>query len=389
MPTVNEPRSNVSLYEDLMNEDAATDILPGLLRDASSVEREARRFPIHHAVESGPESLPYMMPGTGPPIDTFIKQQYRQRPSSVRERNRKGFTPLHAAAAHKNLRAVKELLNPQYGALGDLDNRQNVEGVTPLEFLWLILKKERQEQEMSGMAWRGYSPDAIEVAWTLRHAAGEDIGTSKKFIEKYRWGCTCGKCTEGWFSPRMRYRIRCKSSFHHFMLAVEANIRSLGQAGALSLRMLSSRPSFKSGIATSADLSTAIGLRYIPPSIRAEVTPEFWKAYRLIVCVIQAKCATEPEVPTPLALVQAAFLHYAGDSVDDFKEAGGKGEHALNFVLDYAEKQSVLGDGSFEAFVEDPEMRETRRAWEALPKCENDLDFELVRRMLRVPTGVR
>ncbi|TCD68454.1 hypothetical protein EIP91_010740 [Steccherinum ochraceum] len=354
MPFANEPRSSVSLYEDLMNEDAATDILPGLLRDASSVEREARRFPIHHAVESGPESLPYMIPGTGPPIDTFIQQQYRQSPSSVRERNRKGFTPLHAAAAHKNLRAVRELLKPQYGALGDLDNRQNVEGVTPLEFLWLILRKERQEQEMSGITWRGYSPDAIEVAWTLRHAAGEDIGTSKKFIEKYRWGCTCGKCTEGWFSPRMRYRIRW-------------------QAGALSLRMLSSRPSFKSGIATSADLSTAIGLRYIPPSVRADVTPEFWKAY----------------LPTPLALVQAAFLHYAGDSVDEFKDAGGKGEHALNFVLDYAEKQSALGDGSFEAFVEDPEMLDTRKTWEMLPKCENDLDFGLMRRMLRVPPDVR
>jgi len=31
--------------------------------------------------------------------------------------------------------------------------------------------------------------------------------TEGEYIKKRRFGCTCGMCTDGWLSPRMRFRL--------------------------------------------------------------------------------------------------------------------------------------------------------------------------------------
>ena len=173
--------------------------------DEGAARRVGDKDPIHTAIgfRSGPAN-----PSHGIPIDKFIRYHYTRDPASIRKRNIKGLTPLHVAGMQRNLLVIKTLLD--LGAEDDLDDWKNTEGKTPVEFAEYVMKAEREANDRMRKPWKGYSDGDLEAVWTLRHEAGEDVGTLQDFIKQRKWGCTCGQCSDGWFSRRMRYRISCK-----------------------------------------------------------------------------------------------------------------------------------------------------------------------------------
>lgn len=168
-------------YEEMDEPDRGTQMLAHGVYDAETMTREARRNSIHNAGLQPGRRIIYNAPGAGLPIDNFIRGCYAHDAGSVRKPNEKGLTPLHAAAMHKNLLAIKTLL--ELGVRDDLSKRDNSLGKTPVGCAEFVLKHEREAAELQdgSKKWRGHSDDSLEVVWTLRHEAGEDVGTLEEY----------------------------------------------------------------------------------------------------------------------------------------------------------------------------------------------------------------
>ncbi len=93
-------------------------------------------------------------------------------------------------------------------------------GSTPLELCeeGLLRARETVEYRLGDLGeavWSGYSEDGLKVAYALRLAMGEDLGSAQtelEFVRPRRWGCTCGGCDDGWLSKRMCSSLQSKSS---------------------------------------------------------------------------------------------------------------------------------------------------------------------------------
>ncbi|TCD68460.1 hypothetical protein EIP91_010746 [Steccherinum ochraceum] len=358
-----EPESDVIAYEEQEEMNADNILFAQGLSDAGAMSREAHKNPIHNAVGLSPDMrYYYTAPGMGIPVDVFIRQCHTKNPTSVRKRNQRGLTPLHAAAINSNLLAVKTLL--ELGATDDLTKMDNAMGKTPYELVKFVMDVERETVERTGKKWDGFSQKSLEVAWTLRRAAGEDVGPLEEYVAQYKWGCTCGKCALGWFSLRMRYRM-------------------MREAAMLSGFMTDSTPSYRPGRVTAEDLVNAIGLDYIPPRLRRDITEAFWLSYRgIVVAILDICCCGGDIVPQPLVALRAA--NTTGNP-RPYIEHGAKADYAVDFVLNNAKTASLLGDGDFDTMMEESETdANVRRAWDTLPRCENDLEFDSVRRQLKL-----
>jgi len=121
-----------------------------------------------------------------------------------------GLTPVHIAAASDNAHALRTLLSlDPRGIAEDLKDRKNQDGITPLEGLEISMRSMKESMETLVGVWRGYSDDALTCEYLLKKAmelpmvaAGEE-----EYIKKRKFGCTCGMCTDGWLSPRMRFQL--------------------------------------------------------------------------------------------------------------------------------------------------------------------------------------
>ncbi|KAG6908196.1 hypothetical protein DXG01_005785 [Tephrocybe rancida] len=82
------------------------------------------------------------------------------------------------------------------------------------------------------------------------------------------------------------------------------------------------------------------------------------------------------EMERPLSVDAIGRLTAGKDGVDFFFDKGGRIEYAFDAIMDSALKQSYLVDGGFE------QMHSSDREFTTLPTCDNDLEFDLVRRML-------
>lgn len=149
-----------------------------------------------------------------PDIAQKIRGAYSRDPSSIHLKDENGFTPLHLAATFANFEAVQALLSlpPDSGIFADLHLRNNSQGLTPLEACEREMRNLREFSETLLGTWKGHSVSALRIVYLLKRAAGEEIqGSEDDFIAGSRWGCTCGQCTDGWLSSRMRYRLLSSS----------------------------------------------------------------------------------------------------------------------------------------------------------------------------------
>ncbi|KAH9849665.1 hypothetical protein C2E23DRAFT_356847 [Lenzites betulinus] len=143
-------------------------------------------------------------------IGGAMREAYDLAPEGVRQRDHRGFSRLHTAALGANLPAVQALfaLPAESGVGADARARNNVAGCTPLGLCEQKVQGTREFTETLLGTWNGYDPDSLRVVLLLKRAAGEEIAQSEEeFIASRKWGCTCGDCTGGWLSMKMRYRL--------------------------------------------------------------------------------------------------------------------------------------------------------------------------------------
>ena len=121
---------------------------------------------------------------------------------------------MHVAAASENAHALRALLSLDPDRIAeDLKDKKNKDCITPLEALEISMRSTKELLEMLVGMWRGYSDDALSCEYLLKKAMGLPmVATGEgEYIKKRKFGCTCGTCTDGWLSPRMRFQLlgRC------------------------------------------------------------------------------------------------------------------------------------------------------------------------------------
>ncbi|OSD07895.1 hypothetical protein PYCCODRAFT_362395 [Trametes coccinea BRFM310] len=309
-------------------------------------ERNAATYPLHYMMEASVLGLNVR------DIGGAIQAAYKQDPSLAREKDDRGFTPLHAAAYTGNLPATRTLLGlpADSGVTEDLYGRDNVAGRTPLELCEQAMQDTKEMAQTLLGSWPGYSAHAVAVVFLLKRAMGEHIPlTEDEYVASRRLGCTCGQCTDGWLSPKMRYRLTKTAE-------VQADI----------MRMSSWGNDF---------MLTNLALEHLPPEIEANgVSRAFTMAYTAVVQAIRdvLRVPGSAGIPTPDAV--EGVLHGQGDQ---FFQGGGRVEHASDYVLRCAMDQSPLGDGTWDKEQEECAAGGSADAvaYAALPKCDNDLEF--------------
>jgi hypothetical protein len=122
-----------------------------------------------------------------------------------------GFLPVHVAAVSANvhaLRALLELYPSPSEVAEDVKDVGNRDGITPIEGLREVMRSSRQFSETLLGKWDGYNEDELRCEYLLAKAGGGSVQeTEEEYVKKRKWGCTCGTCTNGWLSPRMRFRL--------------------------------------------------------------------------------------------------------------------------------------------------------------------------------------
>jgi len=114
------------------------------------------------------------------------------------------------AACSQNVHALRALLElDPSGMAEDLKFAMNKEGMTPLEALEACMCSTREFMETLMQKWDGYNDDDLRCEYLMRKGlrglpAAETEG---EYINKRKFGCTCRMCTDGWLSPRMRFRL--------------------------------------------------------------------------------------------------------------------------------------------------------------------------------------
>ena len=117
--------------------------------------------------------------------------------------------PVHVAAASENVHALRALLEiDPNGMAEDLKDAKNKEGLTPLEILESSMRSTKEFMETVLGVWNGYSDEGLRCEYLLKMANSSPVTvTEAEYIKKGKFGCTCGMCTDGWLSPRMRFRL--------------------------------------------------------------------------------------------------------------------------------------------------------------------------------------
>ncbi|KAF8879191.1 hypothetical protein CPB84DRAFT_1793501 [Gymnopilus junonius] len=385
---------------------------PALTQDEDRAE-----YPLHFAIAADKTPL----------VVQTLRTAYEADHASIRQRHpRTGLLPIHVAAASENVLAIQALLalyapepDVDRAALqGDLKDRNNKNGLTPLEILDATMTSRREIMETLVGRWDGYEEAGVRCEYALKRALGErlfsfalgdaNMVTEDEYVEKRKWGCTCGMCTDGWLSPRMRLRLSAQAGIQYDMLKTDMDAFTSPHRPVSYLEIIHST------------------FDYIPPAIRKEIYESFYVGvYTIFYAICQvletpsttlststsASPSTSDSVqgppsstapmsmptpnanatlPTPQTILSKALELDAG-AVSFYLSKGGKVEFTLDAVLDMAREQSVLGDGTFEETFDVEEggggdiLRDD--GYTHLPKCANDLRFGGVRQHVGVAGG--
>ncbi|KAI0746645.1 hypothetical protein C8Q80DRAFT_785713 [Daedaleopsis nitida] len=174
--------------------------------------------------------------------------------------------------------------------------------------------------------------------------------------------CTCRKCTGGWLSPRMRYRLKCEADieFDMMQMTLESPLKS--------------------------ELERAPGVEYLPGLIQERGIKEAtYAGYTTIVGAILAILEMHGEAGVPSVDNVSAAIAGSPDGTAGFFAEGGTVKNALEFIVYAAMDSSPLGDGTWDAgrAAEAKENEGSDEYWN-LPLCANDLDWGLVAEKLGI-----
>ncbi|CAA7262588.1 unnamed protein product [Cyclocybe aegerita] len=335
--------------------------------DLSADETKAQ-YPLHCAISNTKD----------PSIIQLIRVAHNIDAASIRKHDVNGLTPVHIAASGENLHALRVLLElDPSGIAKDLKDAHNREGMTPLEALRSSMRSIREFSETLLSAWKGYTDEGLRCEYIMTKAMGLPLGvgeeTEEEYVKKRKFGCTCGKCTGGWLSPRMRFRLTAQADIQHDMLRME------------DYQFEARRP------LSSAELLYST-LDYVPLVIRQEIYKTFYVGFYTIFHAISLVLGRRPQgpasIPTPqVVLIEALALEPR--AVQFYLGKGGKVEYVLDATVDIAREQSALGDGTFEETFDTDEVGGGQgERYVELPKCANDLEFDIVRRNIGLAGGL-
>ncbi|KAG6888582.1 hypothetical protein C0995_007264 [Termitomyces sp. Mi166 len=295
----------------------------------------------------------YIRNGQDQQVVDVIRAYHAVYPQMIYQPDALGDTPLDVAIQVQKQQAydtIRELHAVNRRALQQVPTRQvatPTETHTKLPALPRLVQDERY----------GYSTEELTFEYNYRRVEGMPDNIND-YIKQRRWGCTCGACTEGWMSPRMRCRIASAAEFISDLMT-DVHTSEFPKTGA--------HPSPN-------DLYPDV-----PFELHPRLTLEFWMGFTIVFEMIGILLGG-----TDLPLTEAAVLKLARRRavVDYFLTNGGKVLHALDATMDTVWEQSARCDGIFE------EINANDDEYNALPTCENDLNFELVRNKLGLPHDV-
>ncbi|KAF7289330.1 Ankyrin repeat family protein [Mycena indigotica] len=330
--------------------------------DFKAPDNPKLEFPLHTAI---------YLDTTSQVIDT-IQQHYNRDPSSIHVSDWVGATPLHIAAAKPNVFALRKLLSWDMSA--DLVNTKNAEGETPLGTLRAHMNAARMVADANlSLDWQGYPEDALEAEFLLKRSMGIPVpSTFQQYIGNNRYGCTCGHCGGGWFSPRMRFQLTsaCDHHWARFMgLIVEILDKEV----------------FESKQVTELEDFLDPCCRYIPPVFKSSFFKTFYEGYCSVFCLVwQSLTAPDAVLSWDSVRHQSDFPGAPNRMGTNFYfRKGGLVAYVFDAITDRAYEVSALRNG------EHDEKHKDNVRWTALPTCANDLDFRLVRSMLGLSRGAK
>ena len=127
-----------------------------------------------------------------------------------------GNTVLHLAAIHTKSESVSWIMNRN----SQLQTCRNDAGETPLEALEFHLESERTRREF-GMKidhisdeFQGFNDESVMCLSQLKGLQD----ANRHEMLRMRYGCSCGQCTEGFLSPRMRFTLSGQAGYQYDML---------------------------------------------------------------------------------------------------------------------------------------------------------------------------
>jgi hypothetical protein len=171
--------------------------------DAGRTLRE-ETFPLHFQIMNDKSHA----------VMSYIIEAHTNDVGSIRIPDDMGVTPVFMAAVSSNYHALETLI--ALGAADQLSHRSNVYKRTPLEACQKQLTDDRQFSRAFGVDDSDSEKKKLRCIAKLKRAMGMpemDGVTDEDYAEQAKYGCTCGECTEGFLSPRMRYRLLCKSFY--------------------------------------------------------------------------------------------------------------------------------------------------------------------------------
>ncbi|KAI0365145.1 hypothetical protein BV20DRAFT_973582 [Pilatotrama ljubarskyi] len=219
--------------------------------------------------------------------------------------------------------------------------------------------------------------------------------------------CTCGKCFEGWLSPRMRERLEYSSELRY----------------GLAKQLLDTQDGVSADVTRTLSIDYAqidIAFYYLPPELREKISSSdnadapsgdaIYRGYVAVFKVVKHLATADadsdkprgfPTVPdvskrlTELvsskdAAAEAQILSpKAREHLAAFLDKGGSAEYALDCIVDRArEELSPLGS-LYDAEKQYIDAILDGIDGEERPECPNDLDFALVRVKLGLPLETR
>ncbi|KAK0439244.1 ankyrin repeat family protein [Desarmillaria tabescens] len=335
------PGNDVESLEDKFPESPSIPSNELIARGLDVINEERwKKYPLHYAIVNKDM----------PDITTVIQSFYDKDPASIHVPDDRGFLPVFVAARAQNVHALNKLI--ELGVAEDLNNTNNAEGVTPLESVLDSMQSTREFCEAMLGTWPGNSEKDIKIVRILKTAMElpEDSDGQLPF------GCTCGQCSGGWLSPRMRFALQVQAAFYMDTLPMDLSSFTRGEALDASEEMI--------GCGTTA---------YLPPALQRNMFKSFYRGFTTIFEVIYKILKNDSQIPKLQDIERDAVFEW-GTSF--YFSKGGRVEYALDAVTAIAKEQSNLGDGTFyETFGGD-------EGFVRLPECVNDEEFEMVRVML-------
>jgi GNAT superfamily N-acetyltransferase len=265
-----------------------------------------------------------------------------------------GNTILHVAAMRSSPQSIDWILsqNPH------LSNTRNYLGETPLDALERHLESQRTKSVIGFKTnhvsdqFTGFSDSSVLTIIKLKSLSSP----SQADVSRLKYGCTCGHCTAGVLSPRMRLALLCQAEVQYDML----NDMLPGM----------SREDW--------DLDFLIGdeFKFLDPHVRENLkTNKSMRQGFVNLCGHFATCLkTEGLQGVPIPDNVLRQLQRASEwppCSKNFMDRGGTIFSVGSMIFNAAKDQDIFaGDGEH--------LHVFKKDIEALPECRNDHEFGFV-----------